>query len=541
MANLPHLHGIAFDTDPEIWVYAIRQKWEKLNVEQRRTVLEAASAISGSPIPVVGGERDDADEGVDIRAADALKDFLGSLDKCEYVTFDLSQWRERATELLADDRSARTVLLFDQDYSREKPGTEREGPKLIREAQKTGVGYVGLLTHTVQPESEYAAWSQLADDHDVIRDRFVVIAKGRLSRDSPDYYGFLGMLRLVALSGRYADVKSAVWSVFKESVDAARAEVEHLSVLDFDRIVFGSSRREGAWELDTLLRVFSILMRRSSRAKLYQNDGISGAFAEARRVSNMPEEIASAFRDESSSIEALRIHRFETYESADGLNRYYVPIELGDIFEKVSNGKRYILLAQSCDLMVRSDGRRAYDDKLARTGALAQILVDPGSDTVKESWGELPFYDEGTGRTAFVDFAKVHQVQLAALDLCALCIDGVARIKVDAECPELLIEPWKERYKRLCRFFNAAIERYGELSNKRVGNELRKLALPVASATVPVAATVEGKTVQYDLKRVMRLKSPWSGALLTSFAQFQSRAAFGHSFDDRIPKELEGE
>ena len=78
-----------------------------------------------------------------------------------------------------------------------------------------------------------------------------------------------------------------------------------------------------------------------------------------------------------------------------------------------------------------------------------------------------------------------------------------------------------------------------ELGGKQVTDELKSLALPVPSATIRVTATVSGKAVTYGLKRVMRLRQPWSGVLLSGFAQYQARAAFEHPFDHRLPMEIE--
>ena len=143
--------------------------------------------------------------------------------------------------------------------------------------------------------------------------------------------------------------------------------MERLSTPDFDRIVFGSSRREGVWEPDTLLRVFGILMRREARSQLYQDADISTAVAEARRISAIPEDVAAALDEESASPEVLRIQRFESYESDDELNQFHVPIELGDIFERDSNGQRYILLVQPCDLMVRPKWKAQLRGRQTRT------------------------------------------------------------------------------------------------------------------------------------------------------------------------------
>ena len=61
-------------------------------------------------------------------------------------------------------------------------------------------------------------------------------------------------------------------------------------MLDFDQIVLASSRREGVWEPDTLFRVFGILIRQEAQTRLYQDADIPPAVAEARRISDIPEE-----------------------------------------------------------------------------------------------------------------------------------------------------------------------------------------------------------------------------------------------------------
>ena len=538
--ELPYLDGIDFRADADVWIGLVRDKWTTLDATARRAVLAQARAYEAAVEPPVAGiEIDHMQEQLDARAAQSLEDILNELDGCHYITLSLSQWRSQADALLADDKAATTVLLFDKDFSKEEAGTENAGLELVRQVQDSNIGYCGLMTHTVPMGGEYDAWRQLTADYPLDRDKFLVIAKERLTGESPDYYEFLRMLRFVALTGRYAKVKSAAWSVFAQSVAEARSAVEHLSVFDFDRIVFGSSRREGVWEPDTLFRVFAILMRREAQSRLHQDEDISLAVAEARRVSAIPEELAAALGEEKASYEALRIQRFETYELSDELNRFHVPIEVGDIFERISTGRRYILLAQPCDLMVRPRGTRSYeDDKHGRTAPLAELIVTGEEDKVKDRWAELPFY---AGKPAFVDFSRVHQVLLAVLDLCVLRSDGVAAIDVATACLDLLIEPWKARHARLQKHFAAALTRYQQLENSPDCSEFKSLALPAPSGTVRFPATAGAQTVEYDLKRVMRLRQPRSGALLTALAQHQARAAFEHPFDHSIPTRLEAD
>lgn len=530
-AALPHLTQIDFRADAEIWKAAVRDAWETLTRQQRLDLLAQARAADVVPLLAGAGALPNAQEPVDTAAAQSLEQILTPIDDCEYVTLSLRDWRARAPEFLADQKAESTILLFDRDFHREDGGTQNDGPTLLRQVQLANVGYCGLISHTVPPGGEHDAWNALVAEYNLIPDRFVVIAKERLTTDSPDYYGFLGMLRLVALSKRYASVKSTAWTIFETSVAEASASLERLSILDFDRIIFESSRREGVWEPDTLFRVFGILMRCEARARLRENEDMSAALSAARPVSAMPQEVATALRNETASREALRIQRFETYDSAEQLNRYHVPIDLGDIFEHEANGHRYILLAQPCDLMVRSNGKRSYDAKYRRTGTLVELVI---TQRAKDGWGELPYYNEETGEAAFANFAKAHQAQLSIVDLCATQGDGVARIDVDTAGPELLIASWKERYEGLRKYFRAAIQRYEELRARQVSDELKLLALPQLSATAVPKAMVNNSTLEYEFKRVLRLRQPWSGALLTAFTQYQARAAFEHPFDYRV-------
>lgn len=527
-AELPHLDGVDFGAPREIWTDRVREAWETLGVTGRQELMARARAhatnAAESPLETGGDEPEE----IDATAARSLEVLLGQLEDCEYITLSLGDWKLRSGALLADENASSTVLLFDRDLSREEEDATDGGIELVREAQATKTGYCGLISHTIPRESEYAAWLNLASEHTLDRDRFVVISKARLTGDERDCYGFLGMLRLAALSDRFAIVKSEAWSIFQDSVDKAKEAMERLSILDFDRIVFESSRREGVWEPGTLFRVFGILMRRQAQFRLHE-ETISSAVARARNVSAVPEEIASVLRSENASHEALRIQRFEVYESGDELNRSHSPIELGDIFETESNKKRYILLAQPCDLMVRSNGKRSYDAKLGRTAALVELVDKKAGEAMSRE--ELPFYDNETGKSAFANFAKAHQVQLAILDLCAIRADGSAIIQVNTASPDILIAPWAARYKELERVFKTALGRWVRLGNRQVADQLKSLALPKFSTTIRVDATVQGETVRYGLKRVMRLRQPRSGALLTSFAQYQARAAFEHVFD----------
>lgn len=524
--DVPHFGQIDFSTPREVLIDHLRTTWDGLTDGERDETLAfvraAKSTIGARPDQTYSDEV----EHVDTRAAQSLEELLDSIPGCQYITLSLRSWRESSDQLLMDDAAATTMFLFDRDFRREVAGSDQEGIELIRQTQARAVGYCGLISHTVSLGGEYRAWCQLSDENELDRDKFIVISKERLTNQERDYYGFLGMLRLTALNERYGKIKSHVWDIFRESMDRAKECLDQLSVLDFDRMVFESSRIEGVWEPETLSRVFGILMRKETRSRLHLSPSIYSDVSEARRVSSMPKEIATGLKEESGSNEALRIQRFEIYESAEDINKFHGPVELGDIYQTEDNGKSYILLAQPCDLMVRANGKRGYDEKLDRTGALVDIVFS--AERRKHSWTELPYYDERTGEAAFVDLARVQQVPLVILDLCVIQSDGQSMINLASNCPDLLIEPWKVRHEQLEKYFRAALKRRARMIESRLGKDIQFLCFPTLPGRVRGKIAISDDTVQYDLRRIRRLRQPWSGAILTAFAQHQARAAFEH-------------
>lgn len=530
--ELPLLHGIDFRADYDIWSGRLREKWPKLDEDGQDTVLKSARAMEAEmPRTEDGGDVIGTANGrVDTEASGTVDAILSGLEGCELVRLSLSQWRVQKDDILGDDRAQATVFLFDRDFTREG-GTDSEGIELIRYVQNARVGYCGMLSHTVPREGEHTVWRELTEEYGLARNTFVVIAKERLTGEPKDYWAFLRMLRFVGLSGRYAKVLSGTWAVLEESMAKAKTAVEWLPLSDFDTIVFGSSRREGVWEPDTLLRVFGILMRQDVQRRLRQDAKLAADVSEARRISTLSEALADALGAEEVSEEAKRMQRREMYEAANDVNRCHIPLGNGDIFRADGSEKQYVLLEQPCDLMVRPNGKRIYDWKCGRTGTFVQIVVDVKKR--KESWEELRLYEVEAGKRTFVDFARVHQVLLAVLDLCVFQEDGMARIEAEVACPELVIQPWKKRHSRLAKLFGRAMARYDRLADGGVEPELKALGLPRLSPTLGIQADAQDGAVDYGIARVGRVRQPWSEALLTGLTQRRARAAFEHDFDKR--------
>jgi hypothetical protein len=182
--------------------------------------------------------------------------------------------------------------------------------------------------------------------------------------------------------------------------------------------------------------------------------------------------------------------------------------------------------------MVRPNGQRSYDAKSGRVVTVVELLTGKSRIDKKQSWSELRLFEPNTGKPAFADFARVHHIPLIVLDLCALDPEGIARIIVDGPCPSFVIDPWKRRYEALQKIYERGISKFDLFKSKNIVSEIAVAALPVACPTVQFIPTVVGKTVQYQLERIARLNQPRSGALLTEFMHYQSRAAFEHDVDN---------
>jgi hypothetical protein len=193
------------------------------------------------------------------------------------------------------------------------------------------------------------------------------------------------------------------------------------------------------------------------------------------------------------------------------------------------SAKRYVLLAQPCDLMVRTDGKR---NPFINEGVLAEIVVGPIND--RDSHGELQFFDEGSDAQDFVSFKRTHSVRLSVLDMCAYNAGGEASLELEAPCPDRVIPAWKVHYEKLVDELGKLVRRAEELTKKGIAPKIASTLVarcsnsPLFVPTIDVAA----KKVSFNVKRVGRLKQSRAAALLSKYANCMARQAFDHDFGD---------
>ena len=515
LAGISSLAGIDFDQPNEIWQKLLEPRWEALDREER---VKVAEEIAGWP----DSESDEHGRGV-----------LGRLlDEYELLFLSLSEWRQQRNWLVATAATQPTLFLFDQDMTGNQ-GAADEGMKTIAALLKdanvgTGV-YFGLFSNSVGANSEHTDHSEYARGNDIWehRNRFAVISKQYL-RSEPKQLAL--RLKRVAISPWCNALKMAMFGAIKDAVEEARQDLELLDVYDFEQIIFKSSYEEGVWEADTLFRLFGLFHREHTMTKAKNNPALCIAADKVRRLISFP---YRPLDFEGSNL--WKTANLENYERAEFLLAHRMPLEVGDIFQKVGGkAKTYLVLEQPCDLMVRGeDGNRQADEVL-----LLEIVEKPANAPKSELFSELPFLSPDPKKMSYAKLRQCASISACILDLSVFSADGVVAIDLSAAtAPTGMIPAWQKRFEIVLQSARNKIAQYRGMTksfNGKVPKDIDRIIQ--ATLTGSVSGVVSGAIklapdrIEYNLKRVGRLKQPRSAGLLRDFAYYKARDAFDHDF-----------
>lgn len=516
----PELGGSLPD-DQEVLTAKIRDLWDRLD--------PTVQAERGQAV-VVAARRHDGNETDDV----ADVSILGQLIPAEkLVSLSPTQWEAQKDQFLQECKDQRTLFLFDRDFS-DAGGDSEGGIKIIASLlarNDTESLICGLLTHTVTPETQPEQWESLSTTHGIPRDRFVVIPKLHLSRDP---ILFAQTLKFAALSPDFAELKRKTKEIIVEAATASANRVEDVSIYDLDHIVFQVSAEEGLWEPDMLFRLHAMFHRSEARRLAHDGGTLEAIAAKLRAVSGIPTK-CDHFPTPAS---AWTLQREELYEFDAHLNKNYLPLELGDIFERVGgeSAKKYILLAQPCDLMVRGDGERHPE---LRRVPLAEVVSAERNPKYSE---EMPYFDASPSKKWFVKLKTVHFVRGCILDLCAFNQDGIARLTVDGNAPSGIRPSWKARHAILSRYWGRAVQKADMFTpeanesqdvkqiKEQFAKRLGGLFFDDDLFKGSLADSAGARSVTYNCKRVARLSRARAIGLLMSYTATLGRPAYDREF-----------
>ena len=318
-------------------------------------------------------------------------------------------------------------------------------------------------------------------------------------------------------------LKQKTAKIIGEAASTAGSRVDAISIYDLDHIVFQVSAEEGLWEPDMLFRLHALFHRLESRRLAHEGGELETIARRLRSVSHIP--TSTKFTPPSTAWE---IQKSELFEAAEYLNENHLPLELGDIFQKTgsTSKKRYILLAQPCDLMVRSDGKR--QPEVAHV-PVAEVVSTPDQSPYAV---EMECFGNSRNERWCVKLKQVHQVSAWLLDLCVFNNGGSATMIVGDEAPVGIRPAWQARYSILAKLVERRLKRLDLLSpvqeKFKSGPTCDLLNEGLFKGMVVDQNGRRG--VEYNCCRVGRLSRARAFGLLTAYTGFLSRPAYDRSF-----------
>ncbi len=510
--------GASVPDDQDVLKEQIRRLWDSLDEPSRlkfaKNILSASESF------------DDVETEDHIDAA-LLRDYVPAE---MLLTLSPKQWEQQRDQLLAKDAEVRTLFLFDQDLSKKEGGEAEGGIKIIASllARDDGDHICGLLTHTVTPEDLFDKWAELSKTYGINRDRFLVIPKRNLS-ETP--LVFAQSLKLVALSPDFTKLKERTQKIIQDAAVKAASRVDDIRIYDLEHMVFTVAASEGMWEPDMLFRLHALFHRLESRQLAHSGGELEQITRRLRSVSHIQTEASKP------SSDIWKIQKDELYESPEHLNRNHFPLELGDIFTKTDadSQKHYILLAQPCDLMVRSNGERQPEIEHVPVAEVVKASPDAKPNPYAE---KMAYYGDRPDEQWYVKLKQVRQVKVFVLDLCVFNEDGSATLQLDGEASDMIRPSWKARYPVLAKHFKRIASHVGlliaaETDPPNVKQVKAKLKSELTN-TLLNEGLFKGNlidrdghpSISYNCRRVGRLSNARAFGLLMAYTSCLGRPAY---------------
>ena len=436
----------------------------------------------------------------------------------ELLTMSYAEWLIRRKGIIAQLEDVPTLILMDEDLSKEGHADDEGHRALIqlRTMVDTNTLLYALLTQKVKyDEEEDTLRRKIIDDNPELRDSLVVIAKERLTKGDL----FWPALKRAMLSCLFDKMKSLVKATILNAQQQAILTVEELDLPSLECLVFRPSRREGAWAPDMLYRLLTI----------GRDNGISRQLRENKAIWEILEQIhilgpaISGDPAEGVRATAFTFQRMEWYNEAIDINACHHPTALGDLFE-FDKDTKFALIGQPCELMVRSKGYRGGKRK-DENQSLTLLEIEIRERKKPELGLELLHFTND-GQTAFAMPNLLYSVPAWLLDLAVLNTDGRCRIYCSKTYNFHIEPPWKERLEHL----QDRAKTVCEIAKKYADDE----TIVNAAARLPLGSRfgihvyTEEKIdfLELSLKRVGRIREPFASAILAHRSAYSSRPAY---------------
>lgn len=430
-------------------------------------------------------------------------------------TFSLGQWTSAgATEFqfAAED----TLFLIDREFRREPSGLT--GVDVLKDLVARTKAFCVMLTHTCTEDSQDERRVEIAQSENLDACSFSLLSKQQ-NRELEDIDSRFSRAIYAAMTHRFTgEIARTISDTITTSARITATELSKQSVFDLDQALFENSNREGVPEFDVVLRIFRVQERQAVNKALTES-GLQRRLQIARRFRQSTLDLRRRWVQPKADMSAFREWRMhEVFEDGAGLNQMHAPLACGDVFEsEAAPPRRYIFLAQPCDVMVREDGTRRNS-----VGLLVQV-TEANPSEVKTAALPSRYYDIrgvfGADRMWRIDFQKVTVVNTSVIELSVFNSDGRMALKRDHPDPTIILpQGWQRRFERAKRRCFPQPEKFF-LDSVGMGANVGLLS-----------GRGHEDLVEYPLQRTGRLEPNTAMAILASWATFQTRVALEHDF-----------
>lgn len=471
-----------------------------------------------------------------MKLKEILQDKIELLSPAEWVA-----QKTTYTSTLSD--TSKILFLFDIQFTHAPLPDNRDGrhlaSELLSEHTIKDYLYCGVFSHLFSIDEEHTKRKEYCSSFSIDPNRFYTISKKRYREDS--YLpGLAEGIRNTLVIDEVQYLKKEVSKVLKESFKKSLEEIDNLTPESFNHIIQKSSLKEGAWEMSTLFRLSNIISYQNALNSLLpktKRTKINESLSKIRKV----EKVKTGSETPTDKAQVKELRTRELFLPEPILNQLHFPTSNGDIYRV--NEREYILLAQPCNLALRSDGKRSrsYD-----IGFFIEIEKISLTDYQQLGAGQLGAIEKienpnlPEGEIQIARFASFDTVSLIPLDLAVFNTNGKSTINLkELENKSTTIQDsWKKRYKIIHKQFSEYKKRIIVIRKLKASNKnLVKDAIYKGDLfkgfninNENVLSRANSTILNFDIQRIGHYRQQYSSDLLQKFMQYLSRNAFDHDF-----------
>ncbi|MCK2069271.1 hypothetical protein [Aeromonas caviae] len=492
---------------------------------------------------------------------DTFNNFIALFSRYfEFESMSLKTWNSQKDEIVKNDK---TLFFVDLDFSKDG-GAVDEGKYIVQYllTHRLDSQYCVLFTHNCLhgAAEETQRYDIIQGFPEEIRHHtFSVLSKSIFGHDDRLGVDFKApeILKRAFIRKLCSELAHSISDAMKQSIDDINNQLNQHSIYELDGSIFYRSVKEGASEFDVLHRLFSLKQTTALHKLIESKTHIISDLKKLRDIQKIQFKPANVDdREPHKFLKTmfkpgelfLQLRESEIWTSSHTINMIHAPLRCGDTFIIQSEGtpeKHYVLLEQSCDLIVRDNGGRKLNEAVLVPFDLVKItkgvITSPGEykdeklDTINSLSKYYTLATPGTSTdTIIFDFSKSFNVNLNLLDLCVFNTDGSATFhSTQKECPDMIFLPgWMERYHSL--YARLVIEDSGTAkirSKDNICGTHLNFTLDAGEDT-RVKLSITDCQLSINIRRGDKLNSPFVDSLLRRLYNHKTRLPLEHDFTD---------